>query len=139
TSLFRSKLTSRNHQGVVATITPVHTLPLNQLVEKAFKETASPLFLLCDQVTDVRNFGAIIRSAECAGAQGIIIPKQGSAALNEQTAKTSAGAIFNLPICKVDHLKDALYFLKTYEVQCVAATEKGNTSVYVVNFKTPTA
>ncbi len=134
-----NKLTTGNHQGVVATIAPITTWVLKEMVEKAFKTTDNPLFLLCDQVTDVHNFGAIIRSAECAGAQGVIIPKQGSAALNEQVVKTSAGAIFNIPICKVDHLKDALYFLKTYDVQCIAATEKGNEQVYAVNFKQPSA
>lgn len=134
------KLSSEgNHQGVVAKISPIKTQSLENFVEKVFAETEKPLFVLCDQISDVRNFGAIIRTAECAGADGIIIPKQGSAAINEQTVKTSAGAIFNIPICKTDHLKDALFFLKSYDVQIVSANEKSKQMVYDVDFKKPTA
>lgn len=134
-----NKLASGNHQGIAAKISPIKTIELELLVEKAFSETSTPLFLLLDEISDVRNFGAIIRTAECAGANGIIIPKQGSAAINEQTVKTSAGAAFNMPICKVSHLKDALYFLKSYDVQCIAASEKGKSSVYDIDFKEPSA
>lgn len=134
-----NKLASGNHQGVVAKISPIDLSTLEDMVEKAFENSPSPLFVLCDEISDVRNFGAIARTAECAGAHGIIIPKQGSAAINEQTVKTSAGAIFNIPICKSDHLKDAIFFLKSYDVQLVAANEKSNQSVYDVNFKQPTA
>lgn len=134
-----NKLASGNHQGIAAKISPIKTIELELLVEKAFSETSTPLFLLLDEISDVRNFGAIIRTAECAGANGIIIPKQGSAAINEQTVKTSAGATFNMPICKVSHLKDALYFLKSYDVQCIAASEKGKSSVYDIDFKEPSA
>lgn len=134
-----NKLTSGNHQGLVAKISPIQTLSLEQMVENAMAQTGTPLFVLCDEISDVRNFGAIIRTAECAGAQGIIIPAQGSAAINDQTVKTSAGAVFNIPVSKVNHLKDAIYFLQTYNVQLVAATEKGEHSVYEVDFKKPTA
>lgn len=134
-----NKLASGNHQGIAAKTSPIKTIELELLVEKAFSETSTPLFLLLDEISDVRNFGAIIRTAECAGANGIIIPKQGSAAINEQTVKTSAGAAFNMPICKVSHLKDALYFLKSYDVQCIAASERGKSSVYDIDFKEPSA
>ncbi len=133
------KLAQGNHQGIVAKISPIQTVSLEDLVEDTFQQEHTPLFVLLDEVTDVRNFGAIIRTAECAGASGIIIPKQGSASINEQVVKTSAGAIFNLPICKVNHLKDALYFLKSYQVQLIAATEKGNSSLYDCDFTQPTA
>src|SRR5699024_9497863 len=134
------KLASGNHQGVVAKIAPIRFVPLANMVESALaEETTAPLFLLCDAISDVRNFGAIIRTAESAGVKGIIIPKQGSAALNELTVKTSAGALFNIPICKTDHLKDAVFFLKSYDVQFVAANEKSATTVYQVDFKKPTA
>lgn len=128
-----------NHQGIAAKISPIKTVKIEQLVEEAFAKTEQPLFLLLDEISDVRNFGAIIRTAECAGAQGIIIPKQGSAAINEMAVKTSAGAIFNLSICRVNHLKDAFFFLQSYGVQLIAANEKGKTSVYDVDFKQPTA
>src|SRR5699024_6538103 len=114
--------------------------PLANMVESALaEETTAPLFLLCDAISDVRNFGAIIRTAESAGVKGIIIPKQGSAALNDQTVKTSAGALFNIPICKTDHLKDAVFYLKSYDVQFMAANEKSATTVYQDDFKKPTA
>lgn len=132
------KLAQGNHQGAVAKISPIKTRSLEETVENAFNRFSSPLFLLLDEVTDVRNFGAIIRTAESSGAHAIIIPKYGSAAINEQTVKTSAGAIFHIPICKVDHLKDAMYYLKSYDTQLVAATEKGNQSVYHCDFTQPT-
>ncbi|HLS29974.1 MAG TPA: 23S rRNA (guanosine(2251)-2'-O)-methyltransferase RlmB [Flavobacteriaceae bacterium] len=134
-----NRMTSGNHQGVAAKISPIQTRPIEKIVEDAFAKTSDPLFILLDEVTDVRNFGAIIRTAECSGAQGVIVPKQGSAAINEQTVKTSAGAIFNIPICKTDHLKDALFFLQSYDVQIVSATEKTDTLLYEVDFKKPTA
>lgn len=130
---------SGNHQGIMAKISPIKTVLLEKMIEQAFEKTPTPLFVLLDEVSDVRNFGAIVRSAECSGAQGIIIPKQGSAAINDQAVKTSSGAIFNIPIARTNHLKDALYFLKSYDVQCVSAAEKSTQSVYEVNFKQPTA
>lgn len=128
-----NKLTQENHQGIVAKISPIELYSIENLVEKAFKKTSSPLFLLLDQVSDVRNLGAIIRTAECTGVNGIILSKQGSAALNDQTVKTSTGAIFNVPICKVDHLKDAIFFLSSYNVKTIAATEKSNDLIYDIN------
>ncbi|MDR6301358.1 23S rRNA (guanosine(2251)-2'-O)-methyltransferase RlmB [Mesonia maritima] len=130
-----NKLTQENHQGIVAKISPIQLYSIENLVESAFKKTSSPLFLLLDQVSDVRNLGAIIRTAECTGVNGIILSKQGSAALNDQTVKTSTGAIFNVPICKVDHLKDAIFFLSSYDVKTIAATEKSNDLIYDVDLK----
>ncbi len=133
------KIAPGNHQGIAAKIAPIQFCALEDMVEQAFQATQNPLFLLCDSVSDVRNFGAIIRTAECAGANGIIIPKQGSAAINELTVKTSAGAIFNIPICKTNHLKDAIFFLKTYDVQMVSANEKSKHTLYDVNLTPATA
>src|SRR5690606_35643037 len=98
-----------------------------------------PLFLLLDQVSDVRNFGAIIRTAECCGVHGIIIPKTGSAPITEDTVKTSAGAAFQVPIAKVDHLKDAIYYLQASGISVIAATEKSEEELYGVDFDRPTA
>ena len=130
-----NKLTQENHQGIVAKISPIQLYSIEDLVESAFKKTSAPLFLLLDQVSDVRNLGAIIRTAECTGVNGIILSKQGSAALNDQTVKTSTGAIFNVPICKVDHLKDAIFFLSSYDVKTIAATEKSNDLIYDIDLK----
>lgn len=134
-----NKLSAGNHQGIIAKIAPVKTLSLEDMVSRAFDKTPTPLFVFLDEVTDIRNFGAIIRTAECAGADGIVIPMQGSASINEQVVKTSAGAIFNIPICKVSHLKDAFFYLKSYDVQFIAATEKAQQTLYQVDFKKPTA
>lgn len=127
------------HQGVAAHISPIHFADLESVIPAALEKNPTPLFLLLDEVSDVRNFGAIVRTAECTGVHAIIIAKQGGAAINEETVKTSAGAIFNIPICQVDHLKDALFFLQSYAVQLVAATEKTNAELYAVDFKKPTA
>ncbi|MPT34808.1 MAG: 23S rRNA (guanosine(2251)-2'-O)-methyltransferase RlmB, partial [Flavobacterium sp.] len=90
-----NRLTSNNHQGAVASIAPVSFYSLESLVESVIEKSEKPLFLILDQLSDARNFGAIIRTAECTGVDGIIIQKQGSAPVNGDTVKTSAGAVFN--------------------------------------------
>ena len=99
----------------------------------------TPLFLLLDQLSDVRNFGAIIRTAECTGVNGIIIQKKGGAPINGDTIKTSAGAVFKVPICKVDHIKDAVFYMQASGIKVIAATEKTNNTLYDVSFKEPCA
>ena len=129
-----NRLTPKNHQGVVAQISPISFYDLDALVT-AVKETKEhPLFLVLDQLSDVRNFGAIIRTAECTGVDGIIIQKKGSAPINGDTIKTSAGAVFNIPICKVDHIKDALYYFQASDIKIIAATEKTDNSLYITDF-----
>ena len=129
-----NRLTPNNHQGVVAQISPISFYDLDALVT-AVKETKKhPLFLVLDQLSDVRNFGAIIRTAECTGVDGIIIQKKGSAPINGDTIKTSAGAVFNIPICKVDHIKDALYYFQASDIKIIAATEKTDNSLYITDF-----
>lgn len=109
------------------------------MVIKILESGKNPIFLLLDQLTDVRNFGAIIRTAECTGVSGIIIQKKGAAPVTADTVKTSAGAVFKIPICKVEHLKDAVYYLQASGVKVVAATEKTNNTLYNVSFKEPVA
>lgn len=128
-----------NHQGAVAKISPIEFADLETLIENTLESKKQPLFLLLDQLSDVRNFGAIIRTAECTGVNGIIIQKSGSAPVNAETIKTSAGAAFKIPICKVDHIKDAIFHLKSVNIKLVAATEKTEDLVYNVNFKEPIA
>jgi 23S rRNA (guanosine2251-2'-O)-methyltransferase len=99
----------------------------------------NPFVLILDQVNDVRNFGAIIRTAEISGVDGIIIQNSSSAPINSDTIKTSAGAIFNIPICKVNHIKDAIYHLKSIDISIVSASEKANKNVYDVDFTKPVA
>ena len=128
-----------NHQGIVATLSPIHFYSLEEIVEEVTAKTTTPLFLLLDQISDVRNFGAIIRTAECTGVSAIIIPKSGGAPVTADTVKTSAGAIFKIPICKVDHSKDAIYYLQASGIKTVAATEHATKKVYDVDLTVPTA
>ncbi len=134
-----NRLTRNNHQGVVANISPVPFLKLEDLVDRVISEKKLPLFLLLDQLSDVRNFGAIIRTAECSGVDGIIIQKSGSAPVTADTIKTSAGAVFKVPIAKVDHLKDAVYYLQASGITIIAASEKANKSIYEVSFTSAAA
>ncbi|WP_397447324.1 23S rRNA (guanosine(2251)-2'-O)-methyltransferase RlmB [Polaribacter sp. R77954] len=130
---------NQNHQGAVAQISPVEFYDLEELLEKILDKNKTPLFLILDQLSDVRNFGAIIRTAECTGVHGIIIQKNGSAPVNAETIKTSAGAAFKVPICKVDHIKDAMFLLQASNIKIVAATEKTDNSIFDINFNQPVA
>ncbi|MDP6922861.1 MAG: 23S rRNA (guanosine(2251)-2'-O)-methyltransferase RlmB [Lutibacter sp.] len=130
---------NQNHQGVVAEISPIDFADLDQLISTCLDQEDKPLFLVLDAITDVRNFGAIIRTAESTGVKGIVIQNQGNAPVNAETIKTSAGAAFNIPICKVSHIKDALFQFQAAEIQLVAATEKATDRLYDIDLKGPTA
>ena len=134
-----NRLTKNNHQGAVAQISPIEFHDLETLVMNVVEAGKAPLFLLLDQLSDVRNFGAIIRTAECTGVHGIIIQKKGGAPVNGDTIKTSAGAVFKMPICKVDHIKDAVFYMQASGIKVIAATEKTNNLLYDVSFKEPCA
>jgi len=134
-----NRLTKGNHQGIVALSSPVSFTSLEDLVENALAKQKKPLFIILDQISDVRNFGAIIRTAECTGVDGIIIQKKGGAPLSGDTVKTSAGAVFNVPICKVDHIKDAIFYLKASNICTLAATEKSNDRIYDIDLNVPLA
>ncbi len=129
-----NRYTTNNHQGVIATISPIKFYEIEELLEEISAKTNKPLFLILDGVSDARNFGAIIRTAECTGVHGIIIPKTGAAPVNGDTVKTSAGAVFNIPICKVDHIKDAVFYFQSSDIAVVAATEKTDHTIYDVDF-----
>ncbi len=134
-----NRLTKNNHQGVIANISPISFHNFERLVEQVAADKKLPLFLLLDQLSDVRNFGAIIRTAECTGVDGIIIQKKGAAPVTADTIKTSAGAAFKVPIAKVDHLKDAVFYLQASGIKVIAATEKTENTLYDVSFKEPCA
>ncbi len=132
------RLSKKNHQGVVARISPIKFLTMDQFGEK-LAAIKNPFVLILDQVNDVRNFGAIIRTAEISGVDGIIIQNSSSAPINSDTIKTSAGAIFNIPICKVNHIKDAIYHLQSLDISIVSASEKSDKNIYDVDLKGPVA
>ncbi|TXE09822.1 23S rRNA (guanosine(2251)-2'-O)-methyltransferase RlmB [Seonamhaeicola algicola] len=134
-----NRLTKKNHQGAVANISPVDFFNIEDLVLNTIEAGKTPLFLLLDQLSDVRNFGAIIRTAECTGVNGIIFQKKGGAPVNGDTIKTSAGAVFKIPLCKVDHIKDAVFYMQASGIKVIAATEKTENSLYDISFKEPCA
>ena len=133
------KITKRNHQGVVAFISPVPYQNLEDIVMKAFEDGKSPIVVMLDSVTDVRNFGAIARTCECAGVSAIVIPDTNSAKITEDAIKTSAGAFYNIPVCRQKNLVDAVLFLQQSGFKVYAATEKADSVVYEQTFSSPTA
>tara|TARA_B100001027_G_scaffold215162_1_gene188592 strand:- start:493 stop:1206 length:714 start_codon:yes stop_codon:yes gene_type:complete len=130
-------LTRKNHQGIVATISPVKTFNLRDLEDAIDNKQSN--FLILDNITDTKNFGAIVRSSECLGVSGIIISKTGSSPINGDTIKSSSGAIFNLPIYKLDHIKDAIFLLKQKNIDIIAADEKSENSLFNFKFNKKTA
>ncbi|RNL69978.1 23S rRNA (guanosine(2251)-2'-O)-methyltransferase RlmB [Sinomicrobium pectinilyticum] len=134
-----NRLSKKNHQGVIANISPVEFHSLENLVMNVMESGETPFFLLLDQLSDVRNFGAIIRTAECTGVHGIIVQNKGGAPVTADTVKTSAGAVFNVPICRVDHIKDAVFYMQASGIQVIAATEKTDDTLYDLQLNMPLA
>ena len=133
-----NKLTTGNHQGVVATIAAVRYTDFTELMENLSATGKAPLVVLLDHITDVRNMGAIARTAECAGVDALVVPDRGSAALNDDAIKTSSGALLRLPVCREQNLKTVLNTARQYGLQIVAATEKGAVHYRTVDFRQPT-
>lgn len=132
-------LVKGSHQGVIAYISQIDYIPFEQAVENALSKRPNPVFLLLDGVSDVRNLGAIARSAECAGVDALILPAKGGAAINADAIKTSAGALLRIPTCKVSNLRVPIYWLLDAGFQIVAATEKADGFLYDIDFNKPTA
>ena len=132
-----NRLTSKNHQGVVGFLTVVTYQDLGVLLPGLFEQGKVPLLLLLDRITDVRNFGAIARTAECAGVDAIVIPSRGSAQINADAMKTSAGALNRIAVCKEDNLKNTLQFLKESGLQVIACTEKAEVNYFEADLKGP--
>lgn len=133
-----NRITRKNHQGVIAVISPITYQNIEELLPVIYEKGETPLLLMLDGVTDVRNMGAIARTAECAGVHAIIVPKKGSAEINPDAIKTSAGALYKIPVCRQDALGRAARFLIESGVQLVVSTEKTSDSVYDVDYTAPT-
>ena len=131
------RLTRGNHQGVVAQIAAIEYVGLTDILERV-PEDETPLVVLFDGVTDVRNFGAIARSAECAGAHGLIAPLKNSAPVNAEAMRASAGALATIPVCRVGSVRNTLRQLQQEGFQAVAATEKSRILLYDADFRRPT-
>ena len=131
--------TDKNHQGVIAFLSPIAFHRVEDIVQNLFEEGKTPLLMVLDAVTDVRNFGAIARTCVCAGVHALIINNRGSVAINGDAIKTSAGALHTLPVCKVENLQNTLDYLRDSGLRIVAATEHTDTCYTSVDMTVPTA
>ncbi len=134
-----NRITRKNHQGVVAYISSIAYASLDNVVDTCFSKGVSPLILILDRITDVRNFGAICRTADVAGVHAVVIPERGSAQINSDAVKTSAGALNFLPVCRVKNLYYTVKDLKKMGLTIVSVTEKTDRAIYAADFSAPTA
>jgi 23S rRNA (guanosine2251-2'-O)-methyltransferase len=134
-----NRLTKKNHQGVFAFISPIDFHNIEDIIPTLYEEGLSPLILVLDRITDIRNFGAIARTAECTGVNAILIPEQNAAAVNADAIKTSAGALHKVIVCRTWNLKLALQFMKESGIQLIASSEKTQDSMYKPDYTSPTA
>jgi len=133
------RTTGKNHQGVIAFLSPVEYQDLEWLLPTIFEKGETPLLLVLDRVTDIRNFGAICRSAECAGVHAIIVPEKGAAQINADAIKTSAGALLRVPICRVKSLVNTIKFLSDSGITSFAIHEKAGEPYYKKDLSIPLA
>ncbi len=131
------KWANKNHQGVIAILSEISYQNIETILPGIYESGEDPLILILDQVSDVRNFGAIARTAECAGVHAIVIPEKGSAAINADAIKASAGALHKIPVCRVNNLVDTLRLLKDNGLKVVAATEKSTDKYTSIDYNYP--
>lgn len=134
-----NRITRKNHQGVIAVISPITYQRIEDVLPTIYEKGEVPLLLILDGITDVRNLGAIARSAECSGVHAIIVPIKGSAEINPDTIKTSAGALYKIDVCREESLTKTVRFLQDSGVRVVVCTEKTQDLIYSVDFSGPTA
>ena len=134
-----NRLSRQNHQGVISFVSEITYQRIEDIVPFVFEQGRQPLFLILDRITDVRNVGAIARTAECAGVDGILIPSRGSAQINSDAIKTSAGALYKLPVVRCNDLKESIRFLKESGLTIVAANEKTELNYTMADFNKPMA
>lgn len=134
-----NKVTFKNHQGVIAFVSEITYQPLQNILPSIYEKGEDPFLLILDRITDVRNFGAIARTAECAGIHAIVIPVKGSARINMDAVKTSAGALYNIPVCREENLKTAIDLIKSSGIEIISCTEKGTAAYFQTDYKKPVA
>lgn len=134
-----NRVTRKNHQGIIAYISQVEYQQLEQVLPMVYEKGETPLILLLDRITDIRNIGAIARTAECTGVHAIVVPAQNSARINADAVKSSAGAILRIPIVRSFNLKDSIKYLKDSGLQIFAANEKSINIYDEVDYTTPAA
>ncbi|MFM7566273.1 MAG: 23S rRNA (guanosine(2251)-2'-O)-methyltransferase RlmB [Flavobacteriales bacterium] len=132
-----NQLTSGNHQGIIAFVSPIEYQSIEPYAEQLLTEGRKPFILALDRITDVRNFGAIARTAECLGVDAILIPSKGSALVTSDALKASSGALNRLVVCKTDHFKNSLFHLQQLGIRLVAVTEKTKVAIDGANLRGP--
>ncbi|MCS6973484.1 MAG: 23S rRNA (guanosine(2251)-2'-O)-methyltransferase RlmB [Cyclobacteriaceae bacterium] len=133
------RLTGKNHQGVAGYLSSVDYASLSNIVQQAFEEGRQPLIVILDRITDVRNLGGIARTAECLGADALVVPEKGSAPISADAVKTSAGALHHLPVCREKNLKQTVQLLKDTGLTVVACTEKASKKIFETDLNRPLA
>ncbi len=134
-----NRITKKNHQGVVAILSAITFASLDNVVPELYEKGETPLVVILDGITDVRNFGAIARTCECAGVNAIVISERNSAGVNGDAVKTSAGALLHIPVCREKSALNAVKYLKDSGFQIVGATEKGAVNYTKIDYTVPTA
>ena len=134
-----NRISKKNNQGIIAYISPVTFGNIEQIIPMVFEKGKTPLILILDGITDVRNFGAIARTAECAGADAIIIGDKGSVRISSDAIKASAGALHNIPVCKSKNMTDTLLFLRNSGLKIIAASERSEEIYYNTILDIPVA
>ena len=134
-----NKITRNNHQGVIAYVSQIVYWKVEDVISNAWDKGEVPLLLVLDGVTDVRNFGGIARTAECAGVHALVIPQKNSAAVNAVSIKTSAGALNRIPVCKENNLLETITFIKECGLKVIAAKDKAKSTIYDTDFRNPVA
>ena len=127
--------TEDNHQGVVALVSPITYHKIEEVVEGLLAEDKKVFVLALDRITDIRNFGAIARTAECEGVDAILIPNKGSAQVTADAIKTSAGALNRIKVCKTENFKESLFYIQQCGLRVVACTEKASVPLYETNLR----
>ena len=134
-----NRMSRKNHQGVLAFISAITYQHLDDIVPGLYEEGKNPFIILLDGITDVRNFGAIARTCECAGVNAIVIPERGSVSVNADAVKTSAGALLHLPVCRESSVFEAVRFLKNSGFRIIAASEKAVVNYTNIDYTVPVA
>ena len=134
-----NRLTLKNHQGVVAFLSSITYHDITNIIPTLYEENKTPFIVVLDGVTDVRNFGAIARTCECAGVDAILVPARRAAAANADAVKTSAGALHTLPVCRAENLENAVKFLKDSGLKIVCVSEKADKNFIKENYNAPLA
>lgn len=134
-----NRITGKNHQGAVAFLSEIIFHKIEHVIPELYENGLMPLILILDEITDVRNFGAIARTAECSGVNAIVVPEKNSAEINSFSVKASSGALLTIPVCRVKSLKQTVLYLKNSGLKIFTATEKGNKTIYEADFSLPSA